>query len=113
MTRKENTNTLSKNTEIILQILGNMIRVARIESKISQAELAERVGISRATVAAIEKGKPNVAIGTVFEAAMITGVPLMGSDEKQLPKISQTLSNLIEILPSKTHYKKIELDNDF
>ncbi len=40
----------------------------------SQTELGERVGVSRYTISCLEKGKPNVAIGTVFEAATIVGI---------------------------------------
>jgi transcriptional regulator with XRE-family HTH domain len=109
----KNTKLLSRHTTIVLETLGMMIKAARIERHISQVDLAERVGVSRYTISLLEKGNPNVAIGTVFEAATIVGIPLMGNDPRQLTKLSQAIANLVEILPSKGFSKKVELDDDF
>ena len=109
----KNTKLLSRHTTIVLETLGAMIKAARIECHISQVDLAERVGVSRYTISLLEKGNPNVVIGTVFEAATIVGIPLMGNDPRQLTKLSQAIANLVEILPSKGFSQKIELDDDF
>jgi transcriptional regulator with XRE-family HTH domain len=109
----KNPKLLSRHTTIVLETLGAMIKAARIERHLSQADLAERVGVSRYTIGLLEKGNPNVAIGTVFEAATIVGIPLMGNDPRQLTKLSQAIANLIQILPSKGFSKKIELDDNF
>ncbi len=47
----------------ILKTLGEQIKMARLRRRISASLAAERAGVSRATVWAIEKGSPNVAIG--------------------------------------------------
>ncbi|WP_083234303.1 helix-turn-helix transcriptional regulator [Candidatus Marithrix sp. Canyon 246] len=104
---------LSKRAEIVLQVLGGMIKAGRIERNMSQANLAERVGVSRYTISLLEKGNPNVGIGTVLESAIIVGIPIMEDDVRQMTKVSQAIANLIEILPSKRVGKKVELDNDF
>jgi len=109
----KNTVTISTHTTIVLETLGAMIKAARIERHESQADLAERVGVSRYTISLLEKGNPNVAIGTVFEAATIVGIPLMGDDPRQLATLSQSIAKLVQILPSKGFSKKVELDNDF
>jgi len=109
----KNPKPLSTHTTIVLETLGMMIKAARIESHRSQADLAERVGVSRHTISLLEKGNPNVAIGTVFEAATIVGIPLMGDDPRQIRRFSQAIATIVQILPSKGFTKKVELDDDF
>ena len=106
--------TTSSQTKKRLEIMGSMIKAARLELKLSQQELGSRIGVTRPTINAIEKGKPNVAIGSVFEAAYIVGLPLMGEeDPKQLNQLSQVVANILKILPSKGNTPKVKLDNDF
>ena len=50
-------------TENILAQMGEQIKLARLRRRISATLVAERAGISRATLVAIEKGAPSVAIG--------------------------------------------------
>lgn len=47
----------------ILETMGLQIKYARLRRKISAELVAERAGISRATLCAIEKGAPSVSIG--------------------------------------------------
>lgn len=47
----------------ILEQMGLQIKYARLRRKISAEIVAERAGISRATLCAIEKGSPSVAMG--------------------------------------------------
>ena len=56
------------------QLLGRLIRRARIEQGLTAEALAERAGISRGLVQRIERGEMGCAIGAVFEAAAIVGV---------------------------------------
>lgn len=100
-------------TQKRLEIIGNMIKAARLERKISQQELGERIGVSRPTISAIEKGKANVAIGSVFEAAYIVGLSIMEDENQTIESSSQTIANILKILPSRGRGKKVELDNDF
>ena len=46
----------------LLKILGNDIKVARIRRRITSELMAQRIGISRITLAAIEKGSPTVIL---------------------------------------------------
>ncbi|WP_300815588.1 helix-turn-helix domain-containing protein [uncultured Acetatifactor sp.] len=50
-------------TEKILAQMGEQIKLARLRRKLSTELVAERASISRATLWAIEKGSPSVAIG--------------------------------------------------
>lgn len=104
---------ISKKTRFVLQILGSMIKSARIELNMSQAELGQRLNISRLTVIAIEKGAPGVSIGTVFEAAFILGIPLLNEDQEELKAYSRIISHFSSLLPKRTRRKVMGVDDDF
>lgn len=50
-------------TQKILEQMGEQIKLARLRRKLSAELVAERAGISRATLWSIEKGAPSAAIG--------------------------------------------------
>ncbi|MBA3563785.1 MAG: helix-turn-helix domain-containing protein [Gammaproteobacteria bacterium] len=54
--------------EQALITLGRNIRTARLRRRLSRAELAERIGISRYVMADIERGKPTTAIAAYLGA---------------------------------------------
>ena len=56
-------------TQAILEEMGGQIKMARLRRKLSAALVAERAGISRATLWAVEKGSPSVSIG-IYAAAL-------------------------------------------
>jgi putative transcriptional regulator len=59
--------------------LTNTIRVLRFHSgEMTQAELGEKIGVTRQTVAAIEQGKYSPTLETAFRIADIFGVTLEG-----------------------------------
>ena len=51
-------------TQRILETMGEQIKLARLRRNIAAELVAERAGISRATLWAVEKGTPTVSIGT-------------------------------------------------
>lgn len=51
-------------TQRILENVGNQIRLARLRRELSEEIVAERSGISRATLCSIEKGTPTVSFGS-------------------------------------------------
>ncbi len=71
----------SRITTEAASLLGDHVRLARRERRWSEAELAERVGVSRATIQKIEKGDPAVTLGLALEACAIVGVPLFGAED--------------------------------
>ena len=62
----------------ILEQMGLQIKYERLRRKISAEIVAERAGISRATLCAIEKGSPSVAMGCY--AAVLHALNYMDKD---------------------------------
>ena len=46
--------------------LGERLKLARLRRRLSATLVAERAGVSRATLHKIESGEPNVAMGSYF-----------------------------------------------
>ena len=65
-------------TREILAQMGEQIRLARLRRKLSLELVAERAGISRATLISIEKGTPTVSIGSY--AAVLHALNNMDQD---------------------------------
>lgn len=55
--------TVLPQTEKVLSQMGEQIKLARLRRHLSTELVAERAGISRATLWNVEKGSPSVAIG--------------------------------------------------
>ena len=70
--------TLSPKTAKILEQMGEQIKLARLRRRLSAELVAERAGISRATLWNVEKGSPSVAIG--IYAAVLHALGNMDSD---------------------------------
>ncbi len=56
--------------------MKNRLRVLRAERGWSQAELAQRLGVSRQTVNAIETGKYDPSLPLAFKIAELFGQPI-------------------------------------
>jgi putative transcriptional regulator len=54
--------------------MTNRLRVLRAENRWSQADLAERLGVSRQTVNAIETGKYDPSLPLAFAIAQLFGM---------------------------------------
>ena len=65
-------------TEEILRQMGLQIKYARLRRKLSSQLVAERAGISRATLNSIEKGASSVSIGCY--AAVLHALNYMDKD---------------------------------
>jgi transcriptional regulator with XRE-family HTH domain len=101
----------SRYTLEALQLLGEQIRLGRRARHWTQAALAERVGISRATLAKAENGDPGVAIGTVFELAALAGTTLFQPDQERLSMDLDRTRARSALLPKRVVEK--EADDDF
>lgn len=53
--------------------MTNTLRVLRAEKRLSQAELAQRLGVSRQTVNAIETGRYDPGLPLAFKIAKLFG----------------------------------------
>lgn len=96
-----------------LSLLGQLIRAARIEQKVTGQEMANRMGVSRSLVQRIEKGDPGCTIGAVFEAASILGVPLFESDKERLAAHRVTTGEILRLLPKMARRPKRTVKDDF
>ena len=94
-------------------LLGEQIKLARKLRKWSESSLAERAGISRATLQKIEAGDMSCAIGLVFETASVVGISLFESDTQPLTKNIQRTRDTLALLPKKIKAKKKKVDDDF
>lgn len=74
--------TFSAATEDAARVLGLEIARARRARRLTATELAERAGITRVTLAKVERGTPTVALGIYFELAVLTGLELFGADDR-------------------------------
>lgn len=54
--------------------MGENIRLARLRRKLSVELIAERAGVSRSTVWAIEKGSPSVSMGAYAGVLLALGM---------------------------------------
>src|SRR5437868_3851470 len=96
-----------------VSLLGQLVRRARIERRITAAELAERAGLSRGLVQRIEKGDPGCAIGAAFEAAAIVGVRLFDADQPALTTMIETNKAVLALLPRAARASRIKAKDDF
>lgn len=56
--------------------IGALIRARRMALGLDQAELAEKVGVSRLWVNQVERGKPGAGLGLVLRTLTVVGVDL-------------------------------------
>jgi transcriptional regulator with XRE-family HTH domain len=97
-------------------VLGQQIKVARTARKWTSRELADRIGVDRRTVAAIEAGDPAVSLGNAFNAADILGVPLFGAEDRgELARLRREGQDRLALLPTRVDRprSKTEPDDDF
>ncbi len=93
----------------VLAVLGRQISTERRQQRWTQAELAERAGVSIPTVQAVESGAPGTGIGIVFEIAHLLGIPLIAaSDDDTRPVVDTRFA----LLPKRVDPPKDD-DDDF
>jgi len=90
-----------RSIENSLENIGNNIRVLRKAQKISQAKMAESIGISLSQYTRIENGEANASISTIIKVASFleTGIDLLVYGEEIKPEnkpIAIKKLNLIE-----------------
>jgi transcriptional regulator with XRE-family HTH domain len=105
--------TYSRQNLEALELLAEMIRVGRIERKITTRDMATRAGVSRTLLQRIEEGDPNCAIGAVFEVAVIAGVPLFETEPERLQTYRAALKDKLSLLPRRTRKPKRVIHDDF
>lgn len=105
--------TYSKYAQEAALLIGKQIKLGRKQKKWSEQNLADRAGISRATLQKIEKGEMSCTIGLVFEAAALVGVNLFEQDKLPLPARIEQTNDKIALLPQRIQPKTKTVDDDF
>lgn len=96
---------LLPDTESILEQMGLQIKYARLRRKLTAELVAERAGICRATLVAIEKGSPSVAMGCY--AAVLHAMNYMDKDLLLIAKDDELGRKLQDLnLPVRKRAKK-------
>ena len=110
------TTVIMPQTEKILAQMGEQIKLARLRRKLSTELVAERASISRATLWAIEKGSPSVAIG--MYAAVLHALNGMDKDLALVAKDDEFGRKLqdLELVtpinrPENVRPKRVGIDN--
>jgi transcriptional regulator with XRE-family HTH domain len=93
-------------------LLGASVRLARRRRRWTVAELAERVGVSEATMLKVEHGDPGVRLGISFEAAALVGVPLFDEDRARRALEAGRVEDQLAVLPQRIR-RPTEVDDDF
>lgn len=98
--------------EDALRTLGGNIRTARLRRQLRMEDLAERMGVSRYTVADVERGKPGTSAAAYFAALWALGL-LEQAKEVAAPERDRE-GQVLEraALPCRVRRSRA-LDNDF
>lgn len=104
-----------------LQAFGKLLALCRKERQWRQIDIANRIGISRQTIARIEKGDPSISIGLYFAAAWLLDLPIFPGVESDSSSSSQALNKLFEVLfevlkdkyPQRIIKPEKKIENDF
>jgi transcriptional regulator with XRE-family HTH domain len=94
-------------------LLGQLIRKARIDKRMTAAEIAERAGLSRGLLRRIENGDLGCTLGSVFEVASVVGVRLFDADETSLSGAIASNTAMMTLLPKAIRAPRTKPDDNF
>ena len=72
--RIEKNQKLFPRVERNLSVFGENLKAARLRRKLSMEQVAERAGLSRSTLGAMEKGSASVSIGSYMQVLFVLGL---------------------------------------
>lgn len=110
---KPPTRPYSRYTKDALTLMAQLIRTARIERKLTIAEVAERAAVSRGLIQRIEQGDPGCAIGAVFEVAALLGIRLFNADQPTLSATTAIQQHTLALLPKAARESRKPVKDDF
>jgi transcriptional regulator with XRE-family HTH domain len=105
--------TYSRYTREAANLLAKQIQLGRKQRKWTEHDLADRAGISRATLQKIEKGELSVALGLVFEVAALVGVTLFDENRGSLSSHIARTDDKLALLPSAVRKRSKSVDDEF
>jgi transcriptional regulator with XRE-family HTH domain len=103
----------SRYSQDAARLLGQAIRLARIERRLTAEDLAQRAGLSRGLVQRIERGDLGCAVGAVFEAAAIVGVRLFDLDQSGIAREIAHNEKVLTLLPQAVRHVPKAAKDDF
>ena len=112
MPKPENRPT-SRYAKEAAELLGLLIRRARIERKMTAEEVAERAGMSRGLVHRVEKGDLGASVGAVFEVASVVGLRLFDQDARGMTLKANEARSINTLLPQAVRTSIGKVDDDF
>ena len=95
------------------ELLGLMIRSARIERELTIADVAERAGVSRGLLHRIEKGEMGSSVGAAFEVAAIVGLRLFDFEHTTLTRHLSMQRDKHTLLPQSVRKGTSKVKDDF
>lgn len=97
-----------------IEVLGQRIKIARIQRGWTLADVASRALTSVPTVRNVEAGSPATAIGTFVQMAYLLGVPLFGIDDPaELARLRRRGDETLALLPARVRTRPEDFDDDF
>lgn len=105
--------TYSRYAQEAVALMGGQIKLGRKQRQWTEKNLADRAGISRATLQKIENGEMSSTIGLVFEVAALVGVKLFESENLSLPKQIEQVQDKVALLPQRIKATKKVVHDDF
>ena len=82
--------------------LGHLIRARRRTAKLTQEQLATRIGVSRQWLVEMEAGKPTAALSLVLRTLRALGIRVdLLSDDRRRPKASVDIDAIIDAAKSR------------
>lgn len=96
-----------------VELLGHMIRDARVGRAMTIAEVAERAGVSRGLIHRIESGDMGCSIGAAFEVAAIVGVRLFNAEPATLTQHLGMARDRLTLLPKSVRQGQKAVKDDF
>jgi len=95
------------------RLLGEQIRLARLERRWTLEELAERAGVNHNTIRKVERGDLTVGLGPAFEAAALVGVSLFHADPERRHLETREVQTRLALLPARARRPVSNIDDDF
>jgi transcriptional regulator with XRE-family HTH domain len=92
----------------LYEIIGNRIREFREKKQWTQAELSERLQITRSSITNIESGRQKIQLDTLYQIALALNVEI----ELFLPTLNDLYNNKNNDYSFKFLEDKTELDNE-
>lgn len=105
--------TYTKHALEASSLFGQQVKLGRKQRHWTEQNLADRAGISRATLQKIERGDMSCAIGLAFEVATLVGVKLFEPDGTPISKHLEHTRDKVALLPQRIKSKNKPVQDDF